>query len=81
MSPVSPDSEHRSFVAHDADGGRYRILAARRLGRFPAADRPGVWTYRTEDGRVVRPAASYHLYTVEPDDIRLTTTDPDEPKD
>jgi hypothetical protein len=78
---VLPNYERRSFVAHDADGDRYLIVAARQVGRFPAADQPGVWSYRTLDGRSVRPAASYHLYTVEPDDIRLTTTDPDEPKD
>jgi hypothetical protein len=40
-----------------------------------------MWTFRTLDGRAVRPADCYHLYEVVPDRIRLTTSDPDEPAD
>jgi hypothetical protein len=73
--------ERRSFVAHDVDGGRYLIVAARPIGQFSAQDRPGTWSYRTLDGRSVRPASVYHMYTIDPHDIRLTTNDPDEPTD
>jgi hypothetical protein len=78
---VPPTADRRSFVAHDADGGRYLIVATRPAGRVPGIDRPGPWAYRTLDGRDVRPADCYHLYSIEVGDIRLTTSDPDEPTD
>jgi hypothetical protein len=78
---VPSDLDHRTFVAHDIDGARYRIVAARRRGRVQATDSPEPWSYRTLDGRVVRPADCFHLYEIEPDGIRLTTSDPDEPTD
>jgi hypothetical protein len=78
---MTSDLERRSFVAHDVDGDRYLIVAARPVGQKPGADRPGPWSYRTLDGRAVCAAPSSHLYSVEPEGIRLTTSDPDEPID
>jgi hypothetical protein len=66
-------------MAHDADGADYLIVATRPIGRFPDTDQPGPWAYRTLDGRGVRLAGCYHLYTIEPGDIRLITSDPAEP--
>lgn len=73
--------ETRSFVAHDPAGNPYRVVATRVCGPVPGQDRPGRWAFRTADGRAVRPAPVYHRYTVEPDHIPLTTTDPAEPAD
>jgi hypothetical protein len=68
-------------VAHDADRNRYLVVASRPVGKVPATDRPGPWAFRALDGRAVRPPACHHLYTVQPDDIRVTTSEPDEPRD
>jgi len=73
------DIEHTSFVAHDVDGNRYVVEARRPIGRLPTTNDPRPWRFRTADGRAVRPAASHHLYTIEPDGIPLTTSDPNEP--
>ena len=75
------DIERRSFVAHDSDGRRYLLIAVRPGLDTPDADRPGIWVYRTLDGRLVLREPGCHLYTVEPGDIRLTTSDFDEPQD
>ena len=73
------DTERRSFVAHDSDGHRYLLIAVRSHSDTPGADRPGIWAYRTLDGRLVLREPGCHLYTVEPGNIRLTTSDFDEP--
>jgi hypothetical protein len=73
--------ETRSFVAHDAAGNPYRVVATRVVGPVASQDRSGPCAFRTADGRSVRPAPAYHRYTVEPDYIPLTTSDPDEPAD
>ena len=78
---MSPTDERRSFMAHDVDGAQYVIVATRPVRPVAKIDGPGPWAYRTLDGRAVRPADCYHLYTIEPDDIRLTTSDPAEPTD
>jgi hypothetical protein len=78
---MPPDADRRSFVAHDADGNRYLVVASRPVGRVPATDRPGPWAFRTLDGRAVRPAACHHRYAVQPDGIPLYTSDPNEPAD
>jgi hypothetical protein len=75
------DKETRSFVAHDAAGNAYRVVASRILGRVRGQDGHGPWEFRTADGRSVRPAQANHWYTIEPDHIGLTTSDPAEPAD
>jgi hypothetical protein len=73
------DAERKSFVAHDADGRRYLLVADRPASEAAGADRIGIWTYRTLDGRAVRREPGCRLYTVERGDIRLTTSDFAEP--
>jgi hypothetical protein len=68
--------ETRPFVAHDGSGKRFDIVAE----RFVAPVR-GPCTYRTSDWRIVRRHGPPGCYTVEPDNIPLTTRDPNEPKD
>jgi len=78
---VRSNREIRSFVAHDGAGNPYRVVAMRVLGLVAGQDRPGPWAFQTADGRWVRPAPVFHRYTVEPDHIPLTTSDPEEPSD
>jgi hypothetical protein len=78
---MSDRTETRTFVAHDNVGARYVLVAERPVGPHPAQGRPGAWTYRTADGRAVRPADVHHRYQVEPAGPHLTTADPDEPGD
>jgi hypothetical protein len=74
-----PIAERRSFIAHDADGRRYLLVATRPDSETTIADGTPIWAYRTLDGRAVRRGTGCNLYTVEPGDIRLTTSDLAEP--
>jgi hypothetical protein len=74
-----PIAERRSFIAHDSDGRRYLLVATRLDSDTPIAVGAHVWAYRTLDGRAVRRGPGCNLYTVEPGDMRLTTSDLAEP--
>ena len=72
-------AERRSFMAHDSDGRQYLLVANLPPADAAAAARAENWTYRTLDGRTVRREPGCQLDTVEAGDIRLTTSDRDEP--
>ena len=71
-------TETQRFLAHDVDGNRVVIVAQR---SEPPSGSAGAWHFRTADGRPVRRSAVPDTYTVEGVGTRLTTDDPNEPKE
>jgi hypothetical protein len=74
--------ESRRFEAQDGSGNSYIIVAERdvvlALGIY---ERTGPWRFRLEDGHVVSRNEQDGSYFFGPEAIRLTASDPNEPKD
>ena len=74
--------DSQPFEAVDASGNRYVIVAERDvILAFGGVERRAPWRFRLEDGRLVKPGDDFGFYTIAEDNIRLTTTDPNEPRD
>ena len=80
---MEPETDIRKFKGYGDDGKPYGLIAERaviyRLGAIPAAF---PWRFRLEDGRLVLRDESRHgSYYINPqaENIRLTSTDPNQP--
>jgi hypothetical protein len=74
--------ESRCFEASNDAGDRYVIVAEREIFfALGYVERRAPWRFRLEDGRVVTPSEGHGSYTIDADGVRLTSRDPNEPKD
>jgi hypothetical protein len=79
---VSERIETRKFTAQDNSGKSHVVVAYRDLIiAMQSFERLGPWRFRLEDGREVLPGRAHGHYLVKQDNIALTTSDLNEPKD
>ena len=69
-----------TFEASDDDGNVHVLVAERTVTHTVIGERYDPWRYRTEDGRQITLDHYDRVYHVEPDDLRLTSTDPNQPE-
>jgi hypothetical protein len=72
--------ESRNLHATHQSGKQCSIIAERAVIPAVFGERHGAWSYRLEDGRDLVPGV-FGLYMIKQDGTKVTTTDPNEPKD
>ena len=70
-----------TFTAYGGSGSRVVLVADRVIASINGIMRKAPWSFATDRGLAVRRAGPPGCYTIHPGDVRLTTDDPNEPKD